>query len=68
MWLHWARVGEKVDCKGHEKTFGGERNVHYLDHGDNFTGVYMSSLLYIKGRRREEGKGGGGGRGGKLLI
>lgn len=48
MWLHGDRAVEKVDdYKGHQETFEGDRNVHYVDCGDDFTGVYMSKLIKL---------------------
>lgn len=48
MWLHGDRALEKVDdYKGHQETFEGDRNVHYLDCGDDFAGVIMSRLIKL---------------------
>lgn len=48
--LQWQKADHMValgqgcregDGKDHEETYGGDRNVHYLDCGDDFTGVYL---------------------------
>lgn len=36
---------ERKDYKGVQGTFGGDRYVHYLCHGDNFLSLYVNQNL-----------------------
>ena len=33
--------------KEHKETFGSDGYVHYLDYGNDFTGVYMSKIIIL---------------------
>lgn len=43
-----GKIGwERGITKGHEETVGGDAYVHYPDHGNGFTGVYLCQTHLI---------------------
>lgn len=42
----WVGAGRRI-YKGRDKTFGGDGDLYYLNHGHDFAGVYKCQIYQI---------------------